>query len=211
MKNLIFLLVWVPIGLLAQRAEFQGEINYEIEYGELPPEMEAYSNKLTREVKWFVGDGWLRSDKDIFPNRHETNIVSKDRSKGIFAHDIRAMKLAYDYNPSEWLNYEGTRVELAEGTKSISGYLCRRALIYVEGDKEPLEVYYTDQIPAWAHIFSGDLPGFPLSYENSNGKLKYTVKAVRVIPGPQPEDLFTYPEGYEVVSQEEFKTRITTY
>lgn len=207
----MFLIAVVPFFLMAQQSEFQGEIYYQIDYKELPKEMEGYQNKLTQEVLWRIGNGYLRSDKDVYLNRHETNIVSKDRTKGIFAHDIRGMKLAYEYAPSEWLNYDGTRVVLAEGTQSICGYLCRRALIYVEGDEQPLEVYYTDQIPSWAHIFSADLPGFPLSYENSNGKLKYTVKAVRIVPGQQPASLFGYPEGYEVVSQEEFRKRVTTY
>ena len=93
-------------------------------------------------------------------------------------------------------------------TKTIAGYECYKAEITFEDEK--VVIWVTDKIklnsPDFQRLFPG-LEGFPLEYVRRGENIKMTFKA-KVINEIISNKIFDLPEGYEKISDKDFKERM---
>ena len=98
-------------------------------------------------------------------------------------------------------------------TKKVAGYKCKHAVMILKDDEsgEEIEtdVYYTEEIPAQANTKLKGLKGFPLEYSVNNSGMVITMTAKTIEKKKVAKDEFDVPEGYKVMTMEEFREMMT--
>ena len=102
---------------------------------------------------------------------------------------------------------EDVEVTLADGTKTIAGYECKKAIITTDGGSEVI-FWYTDEIVAAAGNrgnMNGKIPGIALAFEADENGLSMTYSATTVTLSVD-DSVFNMdvPAGYEVISFADF-------
>jgi GLPGLI family protein len=93
------------------------------------------------------------------------------------------------------------------GTRKIAGIKVKKLSVKHKEISEDLTFYYTKSIfSKYANIYK-NLPGLPLLFyvPTADGLLKYTLKELKY--NNPPLDLFMIPQGYEIISFEEFTNK----
>jgi GLPGLI family protein len=103
-------------------------------------------------------------------------------------------------------------VELVNETKTIEGYICKKAVMTDEEGNESV-FWYTEEInisKKGQSYLNEEVPGFPMQYDmNNNGmKMTMTVSALEKKLDKKSASLFemTIPEGYKEMTMEELKS-----
>ena len=113
--------------------------------------------------------------------------------------------------------YGDTTAQITNETKTIAGYQCTRAIYPFTGtDKEArqFEIWFTKDIKAANFDFSfKGIDGFIMEYsftdifrrfgQDKDPEIKMT--CVKVEEASLPDELFTIPEGYEIMTWDEFR------
>lgn len=93
-------------------------------------------------------------------------------------------------------------------TKTILGYICKLAIATLN-DGTTFRVYYTNEIAFQNKDFGAQfagLPGVPLEYESTLGKMKVTYIADKINFDPVMASLFDLPKsGFREITYEEVK------
>lgn len=112
--------------------------------------------------------------------------------------------------PRDLLTFDKTppamTVIFSEGTDTIAGYPCKKAvLIYADMNEPEKVVWYTDQIamdtPNWYGPFK-DIPGVLMRYEFTQNSIRMRLEAVSVHPGEVKASKFEVQPDHQVVSPE---------
>lgn len=99
------------------------------------------------------------------------------------------------------------KIDYQSETKTIAGYVCKKALVTLE-DGTTLNVFYTDQITpknrSTKYTFE-DLKGFPLEMEVKQEKMIIKLTAEKVETNKLDNSKFSLaiPSGYEITTMEE--------
>ncbi|MDP4292123.1 MAG: hypothetical protein Q8908_13660 [Bacteroidota bacterium] len=107
---------------------------------------------------------------------------------------------------------ETSQVKILPETKTIAGYLCKKAVItkkVKDGADVTMEVYFTDDIDVSKFNFSNVFPeinGLPLEYTAKNGPVTFIMTARSIKKESIPDSEFTVGSDYKQVTTEELRT-----
>jgi len=196
--------------------EFSGTIVYNITYpeGSVDPQM---ASMMPKTMKIKIRDVNSRMEMNMGMGSTIT-LYNSETKTGATLMDMMGQKMAMKITP------EDIEKEIAESpqitvvnideTKEIAGYECKKALIKIKekgSDKETeLAVYYTDELGSGGLNYNNpmfkDIQGVMLEYTVKEGKIEMTFTAISVEKGKIAESEFDIPEGYNLMTQEEFKS-----
>ena len=194
----------------AQKA-FEGTITYNIEYEELPEGMEEYEDMLPKETIMKI-KGTKTKTEQAMAMGSTISIYDASSESTITLTNMMGMKAAIKSNTEdikEGVDEKKPKITYLDETKEIAGYKCKKAeIIYIDRE-EPLTVYYTEELntkktKSQYKNLEG-LKGFPMQYEINNEGMKMVMSAKEVKNEKISENEFTIPEGYEVMTMEEFQ------
>ncbi len=104
--------------------------------------------------------------------------------------------------------YAGIKFDYKTETKTILGYNCKLAIATLN-DGTTFRVYYTTDIAFQSKDYGAQftgLPGVPLEYESTLGKMKVTYIADKINFDPVMASLFDLPKsGFREITYEEVK------
>ena len=101
-------------------------------------------------------------------------------------------------------------VTLVDETKTIMGYVCKKAIMTSEDGLESV-FWYTEEIKVASKgqsYLNEKVPGFPLEYEINNAGLKMVLTVTEIEKKiKKAGDLFDFkiPEGYKLMTMEQLK------
>ncbi len=207
---LMLLVVTFVSGAIAQ---FEGKIVYELDY-ELPEAMEAQRAMLPPSMDMIIGkDNVKIIQKTMMGEQIVITDTKKDES--ILLVDMAGQKSAIkipaeekekqDKRPKPEFRYDSK-------TKKVAGYKCKHAVMITKdknGEEIETDVYYTEEIPAQANTKLKGLKGFPLEYVLNQGTMVITMTAKTIEKAKVAKGEFDIPEGYKVMTMEEFKQMMT--
>jgi len=99
-------------------------------------------------------------------------------------------------------------IKYVDTTKTIAGYTCHKAEVTLtdqQGQSYTSTVYYTEDLPYFTgkkDIFKG-LKGFPMEYAMKQQGINISFTATSVDKQAVPDDTFTIPTGYKLMTMEE--------
>jgi GLPGLI family protein len=103
------------------------------------------------------------------------------------------------------------QLTLFEETKTIAGYICKKAML-TDADGNESIYWYNEEIQVskkGQSYLNEKIPGFPLEYELNQGPMKMllTVDSFELKLQKKSKELFTMniPEGYDILTMEELK------
>lgn len=201
--------------LMAQKKKaFAGTVKFSIKYeGDVDPQELA---KAPTEISYLVSGNNTKVTHDLGGAfRHD--ITVGDSGKTIILFDIPGQKMAVVVTKEEsdesQKAYKYDIVEVNE-TKEVCGFVCKRydvTITNIEEDRETKLTVYTSDAIGLDEKINSDIPGlkgFPL-YRVIEGKsVKTTYEAVEVAKKKVSPAEFMIPEGYKVMTVEEFQQLI---
>jgi GLPGLI family protein len=200
-------------------AAFEGKIVYDINFdgSGLPPE--ALQMMKGAEVITYMTKDQRRVDINM--PIQSTSAIMDEKSKSITTlMDIMGQKYMIKQSAEEWKKEEEkmpeTSIKYTTETKTIAGYLCKKAevtTISKEGKEETMNVYYTEEIPAATlkQAYKG-LKGFPLEYSMKQGGVSMKFIAKSISKETVPASMFELPkEGYKETTMEEFQKEMAGF
>lgn len=124
-----------------------------------------------------------------------------------YMYEIKADKSKPDFGILKNL-----KIELTEGSKEIAGYNCKRALAYLKGQSNPLELYYTDEIlidEPNAHNPYTEIKGVLLEFYLYINDIQMHLLADRIENTVVDSTSFLIPPGYKPVTKREMEKIIS--
>lgn len=137
----------------------------------------------------------------------QTTLYDSKKDEAVILRELGGVKYISRLNAAQWHDqnkrYEGMTVTLGSETKTILGYVCRKATVKLQ-DGSQLELYYAVEITPSAsenaYQFKG-IPGLVLEYEaqaEKGNKVKYTATVINL--SPVPASRFEVPQsGYRAL------------
>ena len=103
-------------------------------------------------------------------------------------------------------------IKLAPETKTIAGYLCKRAIMTMKSNQtaeQNYDVYYTEDIDVsrftWGNLFP-TVNGLPLEFSMNQGPFTIKMTAKSVKKETIPESEFVIPTDFKQVTQDDLQT-----
>lgn len=219
MKNVFLSAVLVFITTISANAQLrEGHFVYKIEYSATSIEKEYAIESLRQgpglELELFFKDEDTRSEIKLGSKLITTTITNgKTEDYLVFMGQEVGNKAAKTtFTELGEMNFEKPAFEivLVDETKTIEGYLCKKAIINYENGSNAI-FWYTNEIiinKRGMNFVNEEVPGFPLEYEsNEDGvRIQFILTFIEKSVGENPKKLFNVglPDGYELVSMEEF-------
>lgn len=198
--------------LMAQKKKaFTGTVKFSIKYeGDIDPQESA---KAPTETSYLIAGNNTKVTNDLGGAfRHD--ITVGDSGKRIILFDFPGQKMAVVVTKEE--NEEAQKAfkfDIVDGneTKEICGFVCKRydvTITNIEEDKETKLIVYTSDAIGLDEKINTDIPGlkgYPL-YQEVKGETKKTIyEAVEVAKKKLSPAEFMIPEGYQVMTLDEFQ------
>ncbi len=194
--------------------DFKGVITYKISYPgmEIDPSMAAMMPKMATMTisgdmsKFEISMGQMGSQMQIINGTEKTVTTCMN---------MMGQKFYYIENEDE-INAkvdddEDVKFEILDETKSIAGYLCKKARVTVTGagDDMTFNVYFTDEIGSSSlnldNPYFKEVPGAMLEFEIATGTGTMKMEATSVDKKSVSDSEFDIPEGYEKKTSAEIK------
>jgi len=204
-RSLLLCAVFLGTSLLANaQKSFEGTIVYTIDFsGEgLPPE--AKQMMAGSEMSVVMKGDMTRTD--LHMAMQNTTAISDAKAKSsytlmdIMGQKYKIVSKADDKKPD-------VKVKELTETKDIAGYKCKKAELTIEGQTEPVIVYYTDEIAnnGYNSQIKG-IKGYPLQFEVSQGGMKIAYSAKSVTKEKIEDTKFVVDsKDYKEVTQEDLQ------
>ncbi|MFT4526057.1 MAG: GLPGLI family protein [Granulosicoccus sp.] len=181
--------------------KFEGQVDFKMEYEEIPAEMEMMKGMLPTEMAMLIKGDRSRIEQSMMMGMKQATIVDMKSEKIHILMDAMGQKMKMTMDMKEEEEKRGAKddidIKYVEGEKLIAGYKCKRAEITSKESKAPLVVYYTEEIPgALSREFKG-LKGFPLEYGHSDQGMTVKITATKVDQKQLDESLFVVSDDYE--------------
>jgi GLPGLI family protein len=217
MKKIILSLTFIAATALSLFAQLtEGHITYKIDMSSDDPEMEmAVSMMQGSTLDILFKDKITRSEMKMGTMMTMTTITDEKSGEllmlmgGMMGNNaIKTTTEEMQKNQPEKPNYE---VVLGDETKTIEGYVCKKATLTDEDGGETV-FWYTEDIKVskkGQSYLNEDVPGFPMQFEINNGgmKMAMTVETLEQKLDKKSADLFkmTVPEGYKEMTLDDLK------
>lgn len=202
----LFLLLTIPVSVSAQKSLSEGKIVFDISMadGDMDPQMKAM---MPTESTVFIKNGKSRTEISMAMGMSSASIYDSKTGQITALTDFMGNK-TYMTMDSQKEGAKGGKpvVEQSTETKTIAGYLCKKAIIKMK-DGSTMNVYHTDKINGGIPEVIGaqDLGGYPLEYTVDQMGFKMTFTARSVTAEKVSDDQFKVPAGYKFVTQEELQ------
>jgi GLPGLI family protein len=220
MKKLLtgFTMVFIAMVTLmplakAQKAPFTGTVVFDVKAeGEIPEQAKAMmptemTLKLTPEKQSMSMNFGMMEQKTISDvatqeSNSMMNVMGQKLVLKVTAAQVKEQRLAQG---------ETSGVKLLADTKTIAGYVCKKAVItkkVKDGADITMEVFYTDDIDVSNFKFSNAIPelnGFPMEYSMKSGPMAFKMVARSVKKENIAASEFVVPADYKQVTQEELR------
>jgi GLPGLI family protein len=197
------------ISVSQAQGSFEGRIEFEITYSELPPEMQSMEGMLPKSLKLFVNDQRSLTEMSMGMMGTQRIILDMSKTEGHLLMDMMGQKIAVDMSEemkkAESENQDSEQVEYFDEYKTIAGYKCQKAIVTTktpEGGTTVSTVYFTKKIP---NITQNNrvLKGMALQYSMDTNGVKSIVVAKVVSKETIANSTFEIPQGYEFKTMEE--------
>jgi len=207
MKKIFYLLA-ISFSFLsanAQRSLTEGTIMYNLSVvtGSKEAEMGDIFDGATLNI-YLKGNLAMSELKSVLLN--QTIIYDDSKASATILKTSGDQKFIINLTAENWLHYnrkyEGITYTYTEETKTVAGYLCKKAIGKLADGTTFTVFYATTLSPAiknYDYQFKG-LPGLALEYEVQNGSMKVRYSASKVNISPVPAFKFDVPTtGYRVL------------
>ena len=220
MKKLLtgFTMVFIAMVTLmplakAQKAPFTGTIVFDVKAeGEIPEQAKAMMptemtlklspDKQSMSMNFGMMEQKTISDVATQESNSMMNVMGQKLVMKVTAAQMKEQRSAQG---------ETSGVKLLTDTKTIAGYLCKKAVItkkVKDGADVTMEVFYTDDIDVSNFKFSNAIPelnGFPMEYTMKSGPMAFKMVARSVKKENIAASEFVVPSDYKQVTQEELR------
>jgi len=220
MKKLLtgFTMVFIAMVTLmplakAQKAPFTGTVVFDVKAeGEIPEQAKAMMptemtlklspDKQSMSMNFGMMEQKTISDVATQESNSMMNVMGQKLVMKVTAAQMKEQRSAQG---------ETSGVKLLTDTKTIAGYLCKKAVItkkVKDGADITMEVFYTDDIDVSNFKFSNAIPelnGFPMEYTMKSGPMAFKMVARSVKKENIAASEFVVPADYKQVTQEELR------
>lgn len=188
--------------------KFEGKVTLEMEYTDLPPELEQYESMLPKEMIQYVKGTKLRMEVSTMMGNNITVIDSENKT-GFTLMDMMGQKKAIKMDAETFETDEKATeptVKIVEGSKTIAGYKCKKALVTGEDGTE-LEIWYTEDLPNASAPGSAQskVPGYPMQFSMNQNGMSSTITVSKIEKQKVADTQFEIPDGYEITTMEELQ------
>lgn len=214
--GLFVLLLFVSIWGQAQKLLSEGSIFYDItvQTGSESPKLADNFDGAVAVV--YIKGSQSRSDLKTALGSSITFYDAK-AGNGVVLREFGSQKLMIRLNKQNWLDknkrYQGITFTRTNEKKQIAGYNCTKANAVLK-DGTTFSVFFTEEVVLENKDYDAqfkDLPGLPLEFESSVGKVKVKYSVSKISFDPVPVQKFeipktgfremTYDESLKAVSQ----------
>lgn len=203
MKKILSLAFAFSIIISAFAQEFEGKINFSITYAANVDEQIKEAGP--KEALMYFSSDKTRIEMQMGMGMKNVTISDMKEKQSIVLMDMMGQKIAMK-TPIEDDKVDGkTTVEVTSQSKKIAGYSCKKAIITTpdaEGGK--LEVWFTKDLAVNKGYLKGpmkQIDGAVLEYSIKQGGMEFTLSATDVQRQKVDSKLFTIPEGYTMMDQ----------
>lgn len=120
---------------------------------------------------------------------------------GVVLREFGSQKILIRLNKQNWIEnnkrYQGISFTRTPEKKQIAGYTCTKANALLK-DGTSFTVYFTEEVMLENKDYDAqfkDLPGIPLEFESTVGKVKVTYTATKISFDPVPIQRFDIPKS----------------
>ena len=194
---LLFSLI-IKSGFSQNKGLFSGELTYEIERVDKKDSIRSFmiiyaKDSLLRVVNFNSISGKQELIKHLRLNRSYLLVESDQQNFAVRTNEHLILDTVQNYTFKKQM-----------GTRKIAEIKVKKLRVKHKEISEDLTFYYTKSISSkYANIYK-NLPGLPLLFyvPTVDGLLKYTLRELK--NNNPPLDLFMIPQGYKIISFEEF-------
>lgn len=207
--SLVVLLLAGVIGASAQKTISEGTIVYDIviQTGSKEPQMADAIDGAVTTV--YLKGSKSRTDM-VNALGNETNIYDSKTGTAVILKEYSGQKLMITLTKENWIEknkaYDNIKFDYTEETKTIAGYVCKKAIATM-ADGKTFVVYYSPDIVVANKDYNAtfkNLPGLPMQYEIVKDKLKINYTLSKISFDPVLASKFDIPKtGYRVMTYEE--------
>ena len=198
----------------SQSVNWEGEVHYVTTYTYFPEALKGYKDYLPVTMDIYIRKNLVCKEGPTgLANGYQIHITNLATQNGYTAMTVADNQVAYRKGPAEYASESEampipTSIEYVNETRTIAGFPCKKALVYLANSSKPFTVFYTNQLPSEAYIVYKGLKGFPLYFEGSMNGVTFYSEAKSVNPTKQADSKFLLPQEYHIVSYEEFKSTL---
>ena len=219
MKNIFLTLCTILTTTVILNAQItEGHVSYKIDASTDDPEMQMVVGMMqgsTLDV--YFKEKMTRSEMKMGAMMTMTTITNEE-SKDVLTlmsgmvgnNAIKSSLTELEENKPEDSPFE---VTLVEESKTIEGYLCKKAILTAEDGSESIYWYTTElNVSRKGQSYLNDqIPGYPLQFELNNGPMKMTITMASIetkLDKKKATSLFdmAIPSGYKEMTMEEFQS-----
>ncbi len=196
-----------PDSTKAEFKPFEGTIVYDIEYIEVPEEVQGMESMLPQTTSMSISGDMVRVEQEVMGGTQVVIVDNLKKESHILMNmmgqkiDIFLTKEEIEAAEAEAGTNEMEVKELS-GKKTILGYKCKQALLIDPETGDSQEVYYTKKLEI-AHKDFKSLRGFPLEYYTTQESMKIKMTASEIKSKKLDPSLFKVPPGYQQMSMDE--------
>ena len=201
----------------AQKKLNQGKAIFDITYPDAELDEQTLAMMPTQSTLYFK-DQFSRTEMKIAMG---TTIVITDGKSGVatMLMDMMGNKIAMKTTKADIekekkkIGKIKTVVKITGETKTIAGYLCKKAEITIkmkDSSDVKSSVWFTNEISAPNSMRSGggdfeEIDGFMMEYQTQMDKLTMKMTCMSAIETTVSDSLFTIPPGYTVTTMDDLK------
>ena len=197
----LLLSLFITSGFSQNKGSFSGELTYEIERVDKKDSIRSFmiiyaKDSLLRVVNFNSISGKQELIKHLRLNRSYLLVESDQQNFAVRTNEHLIIDTLENYS-----------FKKQKGTRKIAEIKVKKLRVKHKEISEDLTFYYTKSISSkYANIYK-NLPGLPLLFyvPTVDGLLKYTLKELK--NNNPPLDLFMIPQGYKIISFEEFTNK----
>ena len=197
----LLLSLFVKSGFSQNKGSFSGELTYEIERVDKKDSIRSFmiiyaKDSLLRVVNFNSISGKQELIKHLRLNRSYLLVESDQQNFAVRTNEHLILDTVQNYTFKKQM-----------GTRKIAEIKVKKLRVKHKEISEDLTFYYTKSISSkYANIYK-NLPGLPLLFyvPTVDGLLKYTLRELK--NNNPPLDLFMIPQGYKIISFEEFTNK----
>ena len=191
----------VKHGFSQNKGSFSGELTYEIERVDKKDSIRSFmiiyaKDSLLRVVNFNSISGKQELVKHLRLNKSFILLETPEQNFAVRTNEHLVIDSIENYTFKKQM-----------GTRKIAEIKVKKLRVKHKEISEDLTFYYTKSISSkYANIYK-NLPGLPLLFyvPTEDGLLKYTLKELK--NNNPPLDLFMIPQGYKIISFEEFTNK----
>ena len=197
----LLLSLFITSGFSQNKGSFSGELTYEIERVDKKDSIRSFmiiyaKDSLLRVVNFNSITGKQELIKHLRLNRSYLLVESDQQNFAVRTNEHLILDTVQNYTFKKQM-----------GTRKIAEIKVKKLRVKHKEISEDLTFYYTKSISSkYANIYK-NLPGLPLLFyvPTEDGLLNYTLKELK--NNNPPLDLFIIPQGYKIISFEEFTNK----